>query len=43
VKNEMTQLAQKMFDTIQTECESIQTMSESLMNRFKQKWYDSCM
>jgi len=26
-----------MIDTIQNYCESIQTKSESLMNRFKQK------
>jgi len=34
VKNETTQVTQKMFDTIQTEFESIHTMSESLVNRF---------
>ena len=32
-----TQVTHKMFDTIQTELESIHTMSESLVNCFKQK------
>ena len=32
---ESTQIAQKVFDTIQNKFESIQTNSESLMNRFK--------
>jgi len=31
---ESTQKGQKVFDTIQNKFESIQTMSESLMNRF---------
>jgi len=36
VKFETTQIAQKEIDTIHDLCESIQSMSESLMNRFKQ-------
>jgi len=38
---ESTQIAQKVFDTIQNKFESIQTMLESLMNRFTKIWVDS--
>lgn len=40
---ELTQMAHKVFDTIQNKFESIQTMSESLMNRFTEIWVNSGM